>query len=105
MVKVKMSLLLKTLLSGTVILILSSCMFNAKEKRAIEICQKAKVQAETGNALADMFIAAYGLGANATWLDFANMIAKKEPNKKYSWEAKGTENKSVYLVCKFVEIK
>ena len=79
--------------------LLTSCsVFENKEKKAIEVCQKAKVQFQTDNALANIFLDAYGLGVNATWLDFANMLAKKEPNKKYDWHAKKTDDNKFYIV-------
>jgi hypothetical protein len=63
---------------------LAACnLFNNKEKEAIEICQKAKTQE-------------YGL--ETTWLDFANMAAKRDPNKKYDWHARKTKDNRFYLV-------
>jgi hypothetical protein len=63
---------------------LVSCnLFNNKEKEAIEICQKAKTQE-------------YGL--ETTWLDYANMIAKNDPNKKYDWRARITDDNKLYVV-------
>jgi hypothetical protein len=84
--------------------ILTACsFFENKEKKAIEICQKAKVQLSTDNAFANLLLNAYGgalgLGENATWLDYANMQAKKEPNKKYDWKAEATSEKNIYLVA------
>ena len=88
---------LLTLIIATTLL--TSCsLFENKERKAIEICQKAKVQFQTDNAFANLFLNAYGLGANATWLDFANMIAKQDPNKKYDWHAKKTDDNKFYIV-------
>ncbi len=40
----------------------------------------------------------YGLTPNTTWLDFADIIAKREPNRKYTWQAKSTGENNVYMV-------
>ena len=73
-------------------------MFENREKKAIEICQKAKVQFQSDNAFANLFLTAYGLGTNATWLDFANMLAKRDQNKKYDWHANKTNDNKFYIV-------
>lgn len=89
----------KVLTILTLTTLLASCsMFENKEKKAIEVCQKAKVQFQTDNAFANLFLDAYGLGTNATWLDFANMIAKRDPNKKYDWHANKTDDNKFYIV-------
>jgi len=81
------------------ITLLTSCsIFDNNGRKAIEVCQKAKVQFQTENALANALLDVYGLGVNATWLDFANMLAKKDPNKKYDWHAKKTDNDKFYIV-------
>jgi len=82
---------------------LTACsVFNNKEKRAIEICQKAKVHLETGDLFADFLLLTFGgvagLGESSTWLDLANILAKEEPNKRYDWKAKATKEKDIYLV-------
>lgn len=82
----------------TLTTLLTSCNFLNKEKKAIEVCQKAKVQFQSDNAYANLFLNAYGLGINATWLDFANMLAKQDPNKKYDWHATLTDDKKFYIV-------
>lgn len=90
---------LRNLLTVVLIAFFSSCQFvDNRGKQAIEICQKAKVQVQSDNAFANLFLNAYGLGANATWLDFANSMAKKEPNKKYDWRATQTGDKKYYIV-------
>ena len=74
----------------------TSCnLFVDKEQEAIEICQKAKVQFQSENALS---INTYGIGINGTWLDYANMIAKRDSNKKYDWHAKITADNKFYIV-------
>lgn len=83
----------------TLTTLLASCdLFLNKEKKAIEVCQKAKVQFQSDNVFANAFLNAFGLGANATWLDFANMIAKRDPNKKYDWHAKIADDNRFYIV-------
>lgn len=72
--------------------------FENKEKKAIEICQKAKVQFQTNNILGQLGLSMYGLTADATWLDFANMLAKQDPNKKQNWTANKTNEVGIYLV-------
>ncbi|MBS1559815.1 MAG: hypothetical protein JST69_13930 [Bacteroidetes bacterium] len=73
--------------------ILISC---SKEKKAIEVCQKSKV--EFDNPFFNTF---QGLtaGTNATWLDFANARAKESVNDKMSWGAQPTGEKDIYLVA------
>lgn len=83
----------------TLTTLLTSCdLFVNKEQKAIETCQKAKVQFQSDNALENTFLNAYGLRTNATWLDFANMIAKQDPNKKYDWHARITDDNKFYIV-------
>ena len=89
--KISIALLLTTLL-------ISCDFFENKEKKAIEICQKAKVQFQADNAFANMALNVYGLSVNATWLDFANMVAKQDPNKKYDWHAQKTDDNKFYIV-------
>jgi len=80
-------------------------LFENKEKKAIEICKMTKVQfsSEDNNAFANLLLNsiggyALGLNRNATWQDFANMLAEREPNKKFEWEANKTEEEGIYLV-------
>lgn len=76
-----------------------SCnIFENKERKAIEVCQKAKIQFRLDNSLVNTFASGYELGTNATWLDFANMIAKQAPNIKYEWHAKITDDNKFYIV-------
>ena len=89
----------KTLYSWILLLILSGCnLFENKEKRAIEIVQQSKMQFETDNIFANLFLGYTGIGQYSTWLDFANMIAKKDPNLKYTWKAKPTDEIGIYMV-------
>ena len=69
-----------------------------KKKKAIEICQKSKVQLQSDNVWAQLGFAIYGLTAGATWLDFANMLAKQDPNIKHDWTAEKTKEDGTYLV-------
>jgi hypothetical protein len=71
---------------------------NTQEKHAIDVCQKAKIQFNTNNELANIALNIYGLSINATWLDLANMMAKNEPNKTYAWHAKKSADKGLYIV-------
>lgn len=90
---------LKNLLTLILIVFFSSCqLLDNQNKQAIEICQKAKVQLPTDNIFSNLFFNINGLGANATWLDFANMMAKQDPNKKYDWHAQKTDDGKYYLV-------
>jgi hypothetical protein len=83
----------------TITTLLTSCnLFINKEKKAIEVCQKAKVQFQSDNVFVNVFLNAYGLGTNATWLDFANIVAKQDPNIKYDWHAKITDDNKFYIV-------
>ena len=73
-------------------LFLTACnYFESKEKKAIELVQKSKV--ESGNVL-----------VNTTWLEEANSLSQKDINKKYSWTAKETSEKGIYLV-EFIDEK
>lgn len=86
-----------TLILGLVVL-MTACDFLNKEKKAIEICQNSKFQVQTNNIFGSLAANMYGLNADATWLDFANMLAQKEPNKKHDWSAKETDVDGVYMV-------
>jgi hypothetical protein len=87
-----------TLILGLVVL-MTACDFLNKEKKAIEICQNSKFQVQTNNIFGNLAANMYGLNADATWLDFANMLAQKEPNKKHDWSAKKTDVDGVYMVA------
>jgi hypothetical protein len=90
---------LRQLLTIFVIAIFSSCqLIDNQNKQAIEVCQKAKIQLQSDNVFANLFLNAYGIGTNATWLDFANMMAKQDPNKKYDWHATKTDDSKFYVV-------
>ncbi len=90
---------MKKLILFACIFFLCSCsLFENKKKSAIEICQKAKVTFQSENPFVNLLLGSAGLGTNATWLDFANTIAKKDPNKKYDWDAKETKDNNLFLV-------
>ena len=78
-----------SIILGLTIFFAACNLIENKENKAIEICQKA-----TDNTLSSGF----GLDAKATWLDFANMLAKNDPNKKYYWNAKSTNELNIYIV-------
>jgi len=79
------SLLLIILIAFT----FQSCdFFKSKEKIAIEICQNAKVQSPKD----------YELDDNASWLDFANVIAKHSPNSVFKWKGTKTKENNLYIV-------
>ncbi|MBL0202201.1 MAG: hypothetical protein IPP81_19195 [Chitinophagaceae bacterium] len=59
---------------------------NNDEKEAIEVCQKAKPEGLI-----------FGI-SNSTWLDYANSIAKEDPNKKYVWQAKKSFDNKYFIV-------
>jgi len=85
------------LLIGLATLIVSCDLFQDKNQVAIEICQKAKVTFQNSEVETSLFNT-YGLTPNTTWLDFADIIAKREPNRKYTWQAKSTGENNVYMV-------
>lgn len=92
----------------TITLLLIGC--DRGEKQSIEIVQKSKVQIVqqeiSDNPLLKLLqlklqkeiTAGVGLDPNSTWLDFANKIAKDDPNIKYEWNATSTSEPDVYLV-------
>lgn len=79
---------------------LTSCsLFDNKEKKAIEICQKAKFHLPTqDDEVVNNFLSTYGLGVDATCLDYTNMLAKLEQNKKYDWHANKIDSNKLYIV-------
>lgn len=78
-----------SIILGLTILFTACNLLENKEKKAIEICQRA-----TDNA----YLNALGLGINAIWLDYANMLAKNDPNKRFDWNARITNEMNVYIV-------
>ena len=88
-----------TIIFGLTILITSCSLFENKEGKAIEICQKAKVQLQTDNIWGQLGLSMSGLSADATWLDYANMLAKQDPNKILDWTASKTTEDGIYLVA------
>lgn len=86
------------IITSLTILITSCEIFENKEKKAIEICQKQKVQLLTDNIYAQLGLSIFGLSDNSNWLDYANMIARQDPTIKQNWSAKKTEEKNIYLV-------
>ena len=88
-----------TAILGLTLLLTSCDFFENSGKKAIEICQKAKVQLQSDNIWGKLGLAISGLSADATWLDYANMLAQKQPNRKHDWSAKETDVNGVYLVA------
>lgn len=84
---------------GLTIIVTACNLFEYKEKKAIEICQTAKVQIQTENEWGQLGLSMYGLTADATWLDYANMVAKFDPNLKHFWTAEKTKEDGIYLVA------
>ena len=66
---------------------------------AIEICKQSKIPLSESLSMKE-----YGLSPTATWLDFSNMIAQQDPNKKLNWEAEQVKDNEVYIVA-FVDEK
>lgn len=83
---------------GLIILFSACDFFGYKEKQAIEICQKAKIQYGIDNIFGLWELQLSGLTQESTWLDYANMMAKKNSNKKLDWTATKTDDKDIYLV-------
>lgn len=78
---------------------ISSCgLLENKEKKAIEICKQSKVQFNMDNPFANLFLGAQGLNSDATWQDFANIIAQEQPNKKHDWTAEEPDEEGVFIV-------
>ena len=76
---------------------LTSCdLFENKENKAIDICKKAKIQSDATDMRS--FLRTISMGTDATWLDFANMLASQQPNEKLSWSAQKTKEDGVYIV-------
>jgi len=81
------------------ILTSASCsLFDNKKKEAIAVCQQSKVQFPSEDIFTKFLFHFFVLDEDATWLDFANMLAQKEPNKKFDWTAKATDEKGVFIV-------
>jgi len=79
--------------------LMASCdLLVSKENKAIDTCKIAKVQLDGLNIWGQLGMSLAGLPADATWLDYANMVAKKDSNTKYDWSASKTEEEGVYLV-------
>ena len=75
----------------SLLFLIMSC--NLSEKKAIEICQKAKPQTD-GSSLNIFNIQ----NANKSWLDYANRRAEESSNSKFEWLAKKTKVNNIYLV-------
>lgn len=88
-----------TIIFGLTFLLTSCELFESKEKKAIETCKKAKVQIDATNVWGYLGLSMAGLTADATWLDYANMLAKQDPNTKQDWSARKTDEEGVYLVA------
>lgn len=79
---------------------MTSCsLLENKENKAIETVKISKIQFDTDNIFGNMLFGMSGLGQGSTWQDFANMIAKQDPNNKYSWSAKSTDELGIYVVA------
>jgi len=82
-----------------ILFLLSSCeVFEDKGKKAIDICQKAKVQLETDNMWGLLELQMLGLSSDATWLDYANMLAQNDISKRLEWSTTTADTDGVYLV-------
>lgn len=79
-----------TIIIGLIISLTACSIFESKEKKAIEICQKSLMPAGSMNIIKQT--------ENMTCLDYANMQLNEEPNKKFNWEAKSTFESNVYIV-------
>lgn len=94
---------------ATMVLLLFGC--DRGKKQSIEIVQKSQVQFVQQEISDNPFLkllqlelqkelgAGSGLAPNSTWLDFANKIAKEDPNIKYEWNSSSTPETDVYLVA------
>lgn len=81
------------------LIVFSSCnIFNDKEKKAIEICQKTKIQFSNGDLSGLLGLALSGLTVESTWLEYANMLAAAENDIKLDWTAVKSEEEGIYLV-------
>jgi hypothetical protein len=81
------------------------------KNQSIEITQKSQVQFvlkdHSDNPLIRLFQfeiqkelgTLAGLNPNSTWLDFANRLAKEDPNTNYEWISQSTPETDVYLVA------
>src|SRR5580658_8764794 len=76
------------LLAGIITLNLSCNLIPDKGQTAIEICQQTKADLQNK----------YGVTPNVTWLDVADLFAKKKPDQKYSWHARATKEPNVFRV-------
>jgi len=96
----------KLIILGIIVFIATSCsILESKEKKAIEICKNTKIQfsSEDDNLLENVLLNsiggfALGLGRNATWQDFANLLSENAPNAKFEWNANKTEEVGIYIV-------
>ena len=78
--------------------LMAACSFlQSNEEKAIEICQKARVQ------FGDKPLASL-LWVNSTWLDWINAQVKNKTQNNNEWKAESTREKNIYLVS-FVDEK
>lgn len=90
----KKSLILLLLLS-----IISSCsLLQIKERKAIEVCKKSKMQLNSDDEKLDAVLQLFNFSSSSTWLDFANLIAEKDVDQKYKWSAQKTDEMDIYMV-------
>lgn len=88
-----------TYLTLILIFLSTSCnLLEDKEQKAIAICQESKVQLQTENIFGSLAFNLIGLDSESTWIDFANIIAQKDPNTEYKWAAMESEYESIYIV-------
>jgi len=72
--------------------------FGNKEKSAIELCKKTEVRFESEEVWEYLEQSVTGITPNSTWLDISNIWAQQNPNAKYSWSSRKTNEKDIYLV-------
>lgn len=81
------------------ILVLKSCNFlETPEKQAIDICKNSKIQFSNNDIFQYFGLSSRGLSQESKWIEFANSIAKDNPNLKYKWDARKIEDAEVFLV-------
>ena len=75
---------------GLIISFTACSIFESKENKAIEICQKSLMPVGSMNIFKQT--------ENMTCLDYANIQLNKEPNKKFNWKAVPSFETNVYIV-------
>ncbi|WP_370690575.1 hypothetical protein [Algoriphagus sp.] len=78
---------------------LKSCQFiETREKQAIDICKNSKIQFAENDIFQYFGLPVRGLSQDSKWIEFANSLAKDDPNSKYKWDAREIEDTGVFLV-------